>query len=237
MIRSIDVAVLPVEAGYTGGDCFVVIDVLRATTVIAVLFERGLRELTAMDNLEAARVRASATGALLLGEVDGLAPPGFDAGNSPVEAGQLAVAGRDAVHFTTNGTRALVGVGALGPVVVGGAANSAAVCASVAERYERVVIVAAGNGAGMRFSLEDFAAAGIFVRLLREAAPGAEAGDAAVLAGSLAPSLIGESRHAGLLRGLGLGADVEFAMREGTSTAVPVVSAIGPGWATIRRAD
>src|SRR5947207_14887405 len=91
-------------------DCFVVVDVLRATTTIATLFERGLLTLVAVDDIEAARQRARDEARMLFGEVGGLPPPGLDHGNSPVEASTPEVAGREAVPCTTNGTAPVCGL-------------------------------------------------------------------------------------------------------------------------------
>jgi hypothetical protein len=109
MTRRIELALLPVEAQAIEADCFVVIDVLRATTTVAVLFERGLRSLVATDDIELARTIAREESRLLFGEVRGLPPPGFDHGNSPVEAMGLEQPGGTRC-LPTNGSRALCAV-------------------------------------------------------------------------------------------------------------------------------
>ena len=247
--RMIELALLPVEARAIEADCFVVIDVLRATTTVAVMFERGLRSLVATDDIELARTIARDESRLLFGEVKGLPPPGFDYGNSPLEAMGLDLAGRDAVLFTTNGSRALCAVAPLGVTLTGSLANATAV-AERASGFERVVFVCAGTAEGRRFAQEDYAAAGIIIQRMVRLSRATELGDAAALAMTatgyedwLAPALpqqtarstrlITGSEHARATVAIGLGADVNFSVREDTSTAVPRVAQFGAGWARI----
>lgn len=231
-------------------DAFLVIDVLRATTTIATLFESGLTDLLVVDTIEAARERARAEGRTLFGEVGGLPPDGFDHGNSPAEAATLDLRGKGAVLFTTNGTSALCGAAGRGEVAAGAFANAAAAARWAAE-YERVALVCAGNSGGQRFSLEDFAAAARLVQLIARESPGLELGDAAGMAAEItgyedwiAPGLpqrtdrsarlVAGSHHAQGLKALGLDADIAFAAREDTSGAVPRVVEHGEGWALLR---
>src|SRR5688572_14582039 len=105
----VDVAVLPSEASAIEADCYVVVDLLRATTTIAALFDARLRDLVVTGDIETAREVARRDGRLLFGEVGGLPPEGFDFGNSPLEVMAADLAGKDGVLFTTNGTLALCG--------------------------------------------------------------------------------------------------------------------------------
>ncbi len=250
MTRRIEVALLPAEAAAIEADAFLVIDVLRATTTIAALFAGGLAELLVLDRLEAARERARAEGRILFGEVGGLPPAGFDHGNSPADAATLALDGRRAALFTTNGTRALCGVAGRGAVAAAAFANAAA-AARWAAGFERVALVCAGAAGGERFALEDFAAAARLVQLIARERPGVELGDAAGLAAEatgyedwIAPGLpqrtgrsarlVAGARHARALKALGLTADIAFAAREDTSQALPLVVERGEGWALLR---
>lgn len=231
-------------------DAFLVVDVLRATTTIATLFEGRLADLLVVDTIEAARERARAEGRILFGEVGGLPPEGFDYGNSPAEAATLDLTGKRAALFTTNGTRALCGSAGRGAVASAAFANAAAT-ARWAAGYERVVAVCAGNAGGRRFALEDFAAAARLVQLISRESPGLEIGDAAGLAATasgyedwIAPGLpqrtdrsarlVAGASHARGLKKLGLDADIAFAAREDTSAAVPQVVEHGEGWALLR---
>ena len=236
MPPTIDVAVLPSEASALEADCYVVVDVLRATTTIATLFEGRLLSLLAASEIGFARDRAVREDRLLFGEVGGLPPADFDYGNSPLEAAAAPVGGRHAVLFTTNGTAALTAMPD-GPTVLAGSLANATAVANAARRFDQVAVVCAGNGGGTVFSLEDFLAAGYIADLVASFATGARPGDAAKAAIELSRAgrlRIAESHHARYLASINLGEDVAFCARADTSTAVPGVLERGPGWALLR---
>jgi 2-phosphosulfolactate phosphatase len=241
MTKVVEVAVTPSETRAIEADCFIVVDVLRATTTIATLFGAGLADLVVVDDLREARRRAAEEHRILFGEVGGLPPEGFDHGNSPVEAAALSVAGAGAQLFTTNGTAALCALAGRGVVLAGAPANCGAIVVAAAA-YERVVVVCAGSDGGARFALDDFAAAGTLTAAFLAAAPAAIPGDAARLAVDVVRDSVGlarvlsESRHGRILRRLGLADDIAFSARIDTSTAVPMVVDHGPGWARLENA-
>jgi 2-phosphosulfolactate phosphatase len=110
---------------------YIVVDVIRATTTLAVMFEQGARRvLVARDVDGARRVRGSLPSALLAGEVNAVAPSDFDHGNSPDEWGRLDLAGREILFSTTNGARGLHAAMGGGPVFAGALRNASAVCAA-----------------------------------------------------------------------------------------------------------
>jgi 2-phosphosulfolactate phosphatase len=249
MSRSIDIALLPAEAAEMPADCYVVVDVLRATTTLATMFERGIASVTVAQQEELARQLAAERGALLCGEVGGLAPDGFDFGNSPVEMRRAELTGKHAILFTTNGTRAFCEVAGKGIVLAGALANVSA-AAEAATRHETVTIVCAGNAGGRRFALEDFAAAAQVVQAMLSLSPGAEVGDAAGMAAEvwgyenwIAPGLPQQTDRSGrALRGsshgrrtadMGFGADIQFASQRDTSGSVPAIVEFGEGWARL----
>jgi 2-phosphosulfolactate phosphatase len=234
MLNRIHVAMTPAEAALLPpADCYAVIDVLRATTVMAVLFSRGLRSLRVVETLEIGRA-AKTPETILLGDEHGLRPEGFDYGNSPVELNNVDLAGRSAVHVTTNGTRALCTVAPLGRVVATSLVNLASVL-ELATQGDSICFVCAGNARARLFSLEDFAVAAAGVQRLHAIAPEAHLGDGARLALQLPNplQLIAGSEHAEATRRLGFAADIEFAMRPDTAPAAPIVTAFGEGWAEL----
>lgn len=109
----LDVALTPAPlegGGIAGRDTrFVVVDVIRATTTLSVVFEHGARAVYATRDIASARQvqRERIPTARLAGERGGLPPEGFDFGNSPAEMTEEKCAGRELVFATTNGTRAL----------------------------------------------------------------------------------------------------------------------------------
>ncbi len=90
-------------------DAVVVIDVLRAFSTAAVALDLGAPEIhPVLDVAEAFARREREPGLVLMGETDCRPVPGFDLGNSPVDAAAFAFRGRRAVQRTTAGTRGLV---------------------------------------------------------------------------------------------------------------------------------
>jgi 2-phosphosulfolactate phosphatase len=88
----------------------VIIDVFRAFTTAAIAFDRGARRIVLVAEIEEAlALRQQGIGDLLMGEVDGKRPDGFDYGNSPFEISRAEVAGKTIVQSTRAGT---VGVAA-----------------------------------------------------------------------------------------------------------------------------
>ena len=95
--------------GPPDADAVVVIDVLRAFSTAAVALDRGATEIyPVLDVAEAFERQAREPELVLMGETDCRPIPGFDLGNSPLDAAAFVFAGRRAVQRTTAGTRGLV---------------------------------------------------------------------------------------------------------------------------------
>jgi 2-phosphosulfolactate phosphatase len=142
----------------------VVFDTLRATSSIITGLAHGVTAFVPLETLEEARARKRSDPALLLaGERRGVAPPGFDLGNSPREFKKLA--GQKILLTTTNGTAALRSVAGSAEVLVGALLNIDALAAAVAEsRPTQLLLVCAGTHED--FSLEDAITAGALVHRL-----------------------------------------------------------------------
>ena len=178
----VDVAIIPPAEPPLGQTCLVV-DVLRATSVLAVLLDRGVQRIYPTATIEDGlalrdELVADGTEVFLLGERGGLPPEGFDAGNSPTALEAAALDVEVAVQATSNGTPALLAcVGA--PLVMPAAVLNASAATNVALEADRdVLIVCAGLRGG--FGEDDVLAAGLLADRLVEAGatPGAEARDA-----------------------------------------------------------
>jgi 2-phosphosulfolactate phosphatase len=88
-------------------DVYIVIDVIRATTSMAVMFDQGAARVLVAGTIEQAReATQKIPGVLLCGERNVQPVPGFDYGNSPVQFSQVDLTGRELIMTTTNGTRA-----------------------------------------------------------------------------------------------------------------------------------
>ena len=107
----IDIAYTPALFTQPEHTVAIVIDILRATTSIAVLLARGVPAVYPASSVPAAvALRARLGAALLCGEVEGRPPEGFDYGNSPVQFSTIALPTPPLpmVMATTNGTLALL---------------------------------------------------------------------------------------------------------------------------------
>jgi 2-phosphosulfolactate phosphatase len=160
-----------------------VVDVLRASTTIAVALANGARAVAPLATSEEVVSRAKTLGAgaaKLAGERKMQPVPGFDFGNSPREFTREAVEGRVILMSTTNGTAAILAVQGARDVVIASYVNFAAVLSMLRAALRGgtdVAILCAGHE--RRFALEDAACAGAFVRQLTEKHTAAETNDAA----------------------------------------------------------
>lgn len=220
-------------------DVCIAIDVLRATTTLAVMFGRGCRGVWLAADVDAARDIGQATGRLIGGESGGLPPPGFDFGNSPVEMGRVDLTGREVVFATTNGSGTLRACAGGRHVFAGAFVNATAVVQTARRSLEamgndagRLLIACAGTHG--QFGLEDAACGGLMARIARTAWPDAALDDGAEAAIRLYDSLGGPleavrtSTHAQSLVDLGLGEDVVFCGQLDVTGVVPELHAESP---------
>jgi 2-phosphosulfolactate phosphatase len=207
----------------------VVVDVIRATTTIVTAFQAGARAVVPVSGPEEARsVRARHPGAILAGERGGRRIPGFALGNSPRDFTRDAVADKDIILSTSNGTKTLRAVGEGRRVAIAAFLNRAAVARWIAASPEDSLIVCSGyEGA---FSLEDAVCAGAVVErtLSLDASPtlGDGASACLVLWKNFARNLSTVVRESGWGRRvvqLGLGADLDICSRLDVADVLPVM--------------
>jgi 2-phosphosulfolactate phosphatase len=87
----------------------IVIDVIRAFTTAAYAFAAGAETITLVGTVEEAlALRERSPEALVMGEVGGLPPAGFDLGNSPSAILELDLSGRHLIQRTSAGTQGVV---------------------------------------------------------------------------------------------------------------------------------
>src|SRR4030095_9656433 len=87
----------------------VVIDVIRAFTNAPFAFSRGVQEIYPVSTVEEAlKFKAKTPNSLSCGEVGGIAPEGFDFGNSPTQTKMLDLKGKILVQRTGVGTQGIV---------------------------------------------------------------------------------------------------------------------------------
>lgn len=200
----------------SAGCTAVVIDVLRATSSMVVALANGARAVFPAESIEHAmelRTSLDRERTLLCGERKGLPIDGFDLGNSPSEFSREAVADRQLIMTTTNGTQAFLAAQGADRVLAASFLNLGAVVDALAAD-SRIVVVCAGKEGS--FSLDDAICAGQLVRRLLAAHGDAEVelDDAALAAERLAGELelaeetLGATAAGRALMEVGLGADL-----------------------------
>ncbi|MDX2039102.1 MAG: 2-phosphosulfolactate phosphatase [Isosphaeraceae bacterium] len=180
------VPILLPSDGLVGG-LSVVIDVLRATTVMVHAVDSGVRAIVPCLEVEDARLSAAAFPVeerLLGGERKGLPIEGFDLGNSPASYTPERCRDRTLVMTTTNGTRALLA--SLGAEVrlVAAFVNLSATVRAIEDRAGPRPVHLVCSGTDGQISLEDTLLAGAIASRLSSRA-GRLANDEARMAARL----------------------------------------------------
>ena len=185
----------------------IVVDVLRATSTIVTLLEGGVVRVYPIRSLQAARRLARQAHAILAGERNGIAVPGFDYGNSPFRMAGADLHGRSVVLATSNGTVVLNRVKSAPLVLVGCCLNATACSQAAVEEARRrgldINIVCAGRLG--QFALDDAVCAGYLVGTLSQT----------IQAHGLQPILSDSAQAAQQL--LGSYPDIESAFRHSSS--------------------
>jgi len=147
------------------GKVAIVIDVLRATTVMVTALKNGARDVVPVLSAEEAfKIQSNnPDGVILGGERDALRIDGFDYGNSPLDYTADVVEGKSLVMTTSNGTRAIKGSVAADKVLIASFINAKAIEDSIKEE-ENVVFVCSGSND--LFTIEDSLCAGMLISKL-----------------------------------------------------------------------
>jgi 2-phosphosulfolactate phosphatase len=206
------------------GKTAVVIDVLRATSVMTTAIINGASEIIALTEVEDA-LRMKDAKCILGGERKGLKIKGFDLSNSPLEYTRERVEGKRVVMTTTNGTKTLNKVEAADKIYIACMLNGKAVGKRLVEEEKDTVIVCAGTNG--KFSIDDYACAGKIIYEANKFGK-VELDDFAYAAFSAYNdhkddiiSLVKNAYHYKYLLSLGLGEDLKYCFKEDISDLVP----------------
>jgi len=201
------------------GRVVAVIDVLRASTSIAVALANGARAIIPVETPDEVVMRAKALArndVLLAGERKMMPIPGFDLGNSPIEFTPAMVDGKTILLTTTNGTPAIAGTGGARDVLIASYVNYTAVLTMLRAALRGgadITLVCAGRD--RQFALEDAGCAGRFVTNVSKRLVGITMNDAAQTCalvdrkyGDQIVRLFEASEHGRALRDAGFDADL-----------------------------
>lgn len=214
------------------GKTVVVIDVLRASSVIVTALANGARGVIPVEDMGAAGKIAQnldPSGYLLCGERDGAQIEGYDLGNSPKEYTAEAVSGKTLILTTTNGTRAISRCAHASELYIAGFLNIRAVYRKLSAIQGEVLVVCAGWKG--RLSLEDVLCAGQLIHMLYKGRLPKSAKDGARVAkalydqyGKTIAETISHSNHALRLKQLGYFDDVAYCCEINKFDIVPVLN-------------
>ena len=227
-------------------DVWLVIDVLRATTVITRWFELGGTELYPVKTPDEARrlvleLKKRGSSPLLMGEVNGIPPEGFDLGNSPVELTyEIIQSHYCGVMSTTNGTVALNEAASSGSPVIAVSFRNYSACLDYALKIGRRIGLLC-SGRKRRPSWEDTLCAGAILEELALIGNDLAMSDSAKIAltlwknrGDNLLECVRKSEHAIYLEHIGYNKDIAFACELDMSTVVPMLESDKEGHIILR---
>ncbi len=200
------------------GKIAVVIDMLRATSVITTALYNGAKKVIPVVSVEEAFEKANELKSLgeevlLGGERKALKIEGFDFSNSPLEYKREIVEGKNVIMSTTNGTRALNLCNKADKVIVASVLNGQAVAKYLENEEKEIVFV--NSGTNGEFSSDDFMCAGYIISELCKNKE-AELTDIGKTAKYVYESdegieeFIKDAKHYNILKNLGLEEDLKY---------------------------
>lgn len=220
------------EELYFTGKTTVVIDVLRASTVMVTALDNGAREVIPVSTLDfAMKISGSAFSSqtLLGGERNTKMIEGFQLGNSPAEYKPELVSGKSIILYTTNGSKAVVKAKFSENLFVACFNNLNAVVDRLLKINKDFEIICAGSNGF--FNLEDSVCAGKIVSSVKKHRKNAVLTDAAEACLSLNEkygkdiiNLLQNTEHGKLLIENGFGSDLEICARQNNIATIPYYS-------------
>lgn len=147
----------------TQGKICIIIDVLRATSVMITALKNGANKIYPFKDIETIQERCeNLQNIIKCGERNALKISGFDLGNSPLEFTKEIVSGKDIYMSTTNGTKAIENSKNADKILICSFLNIHAVVEKIISYNKDIVIVCAGTNG--HFSLDDALCAGLIIK-------------------------------------------------------------------------
>ena len=206
----------------------VVIDMLRATSVITTALMNGCKRVIPTLTIDEAfniRKELDDNKCILGGERKAVKIGGFDLSNSPLEYTKDIVEGKTIVITTTNGTRTLTSCLEANRIFVACMLNASAVANKLLSLNKDVVIVNAGTNG--QFSMDDFICSGAIIKYLIEESNKIELTDIAktsLLVYESNPDIISfikDARHYNVMLNLNLIDDINYCIKKNITNIVP----------------
>ena len=202
------------------GKVVVVIDVLRATSVMTTALNNGAHKIIpVLTPEEAFAIKKTAENKVVLaGERNADPIEGFDFGNSPLNMITENIQGVTLIMTTTNGTKAITNARMASELFVASFLNAVATVNAI-EGFKDIVFIAAGTNGS--FTLEDTLCSGYLASLLLERNENCFLSDAATAAYQLFLSVEDDlqcfaagGKHYKLLKRKGFEKDLDYCFRK-----------------------
>lgn len=211
------------------GKITIVIDMLRATSVITTALGNGANRVIPITGVEEAfdtkdRLESMGIEALIGGERKAMKVDGFDMTNSPLEYIKEKVEKRDIILSTTNGTRAINLCLSADRIYIGSFLNGGILAEYLSGMNKDIVIV--NSGTNGELSLDDFICSGYIIEEILKHEE-FELTDIAKLAKMTYENnedvykYISNARHYNVLKNLNLEKDMEYCCKKNIFETIP----------------
>lgn len=208
------------------GKTVVVIDMLRATSVITTALNNGCKKVIPVITVEEAREIAKSTKekCILGGERNAVKIEGFNFSNSPLEYKDGTAMDKVLIMTTSNGTKAINGCTGAKNILIGSLLNAKVVAERVVELGNDVVIL--NSGTAGEFSMDDFICSGYIIDCITKKEK-VELMDIATTAHYVyinnndIVSFIKKAKHYKRLKELGLEEDLKYCCKKDIIDIVP----------------
>ncbi len=209
------------------GKVAVVIDVLRASSVIITALAHGAKAIMPVTRVEEAFSLYTRSGrnAILGGEKEARIIEGFHLGNSPLEYTSEAIGGKEIILKTTNGTLAINGSAAADTLVVGSFLNRQKVIDFLPDQNKDIVLVCSGTAGN--YSMDDALCAGMLIDgfLKHKKVNCCDLGHTLRIWAATSKSIrqsLSNCSHLNYLLSIGYEADVDYCLQLDTTDILPV---------------
>lgn len=207
------------------GKLAIVIDVLRATSVIITALANGASSVRTVAEVEQAfKIKKQEPNVVLAGERNAVIIEGFLFGNSPLDMTVENIAGKHLVMTTSNGTKAIVAAKKAEKIWAAALINLEQVVQELSRESLDILIICSGTLG--KFTLDDSWAAGLLVNKLIEKQEFSLSDSAQLMALATKQNLnvqeaLKDCYHLNLLRKLGFGKDVDYCLSLNILKTVP----------------
>ena len=130
---------------YRKGYAIVAVDVIRATTSAVTAVAMGRRCYPVSSLEKALQLKAELKDALMVGELEGEMPEGFDMNNSPAELALRTDLARPMILLSTTGSKLICEAGKCEVAYIACLRDYSSVARHLAGRYPRIAIIGAGS--------------------------------------------------------------------------------------------